>query len=1007
MPRRWPTAWPAGSRAALLALCLLTAAPAARAADDGAIARAVAGFVAALSSAEPASLADIDAEGTRDFLAASRCIDIHSYRAKTARVAGNVTVVAVDVDGTRLLRNAAQSTVPLMDEWMVDVVCDAGGCRIQRVLSKAEWAAIAIADAPAAEREGIVAEMAGQEAELVRALSGTAVLMGLGPMREYGRARELNRFARQLARRSGDLADEAYAVQRLGEINRNEQAGKGLEESDEALALARASGDPDAIAAALVSLGFTKWRARDTGDLEELRAAAAMTGTLRDPRIGIGALEHLCHFQVQLGELRGALRAGHEMYETAARYGWTEGESIGARRTGLVYFVLQDYDAAWHYDQIAWQKALETGNVHLQSYAIHNMGVADQQAGRYDRAVAEFRRAVAMMAGFSGDELATAYPSLVDCLTAAGRYPEADAAVESMFAQPPTINRVILARMQATVANLRTSEGRLEEALAAATSALPPPGTPDELLSGFAAWHAQDSVGRVLKKMGRLDEAEAMFRRAVNGIEAERSRIEGTAVHFFEGKTPPYEELAEILAARGRAREALEISELLRARTLDLIVEEGRVDIAAVMTPAEKARQHDLDARLAELNRLLAAKSGGAEARSLANARDALRVDLQRFRAELDVAHPLRRPPKEAPLAVPPAMRGTLFVEYIVRDGGVVILTARRGEGGAIEATAHFVEVPQRRLESLADRFVHSIEQRNLGYADDARKLYDLLLHPIEPELRRSRRLCVIPDKMLWRLPFHVFVDRAGRHVLERMPLFYAPSIRTLSLAARRPGHARGLGQLLAFGNPALSPAMAAQAVAFQRGASVGPLPDAEREVESIRRLYGAGDVKVLVGSAASETNFKREAARYRILHIAAHGVFDERAPMFSALLLAAPKGGGEDGFLEAREIADLSLRADVVVLSACDTARGRYGAGEGLIGMSWALQVAGCPTAVVSQWKAASAPTARLMIAFHRALLSGASKPDALRRAALHLMRDRRTAHPFYWAPFIVMGAP
>jgi hypothetical protein len=89
------------------------------------------------------------------------------------------------------------------------------------------------------------------------------------------------------------------------------------------------------------------------------------------------------------------------------------------------------------------------------------------------------------------------------------------------------------------------------------------------------------------------------------------------------------------------------------------------------------------------------------------------------------------------------------------------------------------------------------------------------------------------------------------------------------------------------------------------------------------------------------------------------------------------------------------------------DTARGRDGAGEGLIGMSWALQVAGCPTAIVSQWKAASAPTARLMIAFHRHLLTGASKSESLRRASMELMRTPKYAHPFYWAPFVLVGAP
>src|SRR6185436_4662881 len=106
---------------------------------------------------------------------------------------------------------------------------------------------------------------------------------------------------------------------------------------------------------------------------------------------------------------------------------------------------------------------------------------------------------------------------------------------------------------------------------------------------------------------------------------------------------------------------------------------QGRVDISSVMTAAEKARQRELDGRLAELNRVLARKPEGAEARSLLAARDTVRADLQRFRAELDVAHPMRRPPQEKPLAIPQALSDTLFVEYLVRDDGVAILAARRG----------------------------------------------------------------------------------------------------------------------------------------------------------------------------------------------------------------------------------------------------------------------------------------------------------------------------------------
>jgi CHAT domain-containing protein len=97
-----------------------------------------------------------------------------------------------------------------------------------------------------------------------------------------------------------------------------------------------------------------------------------------------------------------------------------------------------------------------------------------------------------------------------------------------------------------------------------------------------------------------------------------------------------------------------------------------------------------------------------------------------------------------------------------------------------------------------------------------------------------------------------------------------------------------------------------------------------------------------------------------------------------------------------------------LAVLSACETARGRIGAGEGMIGLSWAMFIAGVPSIVVSQWKIESAGTRDLMVDFHRALLSGKNKPskaDALRQAALKLMRNPQTQHPFYWAGFILVG--
>ena len=158
------------------------------------------------------------------------------------------------------------------------------------------------------------------------------------------------------------------------------------------------------------------------------------------------------------------------------------------------------------------------------------------------------------------------------------------------------------------------------------------------------------------------------------------------------------------------------------------------------------------------------------------------------------------------------------------------------------------------------------------------------------------------------------------------------------------------------------------------------------------------------VGVEASEERAKAEADGSRILHFATHGIVNEASPMYSQLVLST-LGDKEDGLLEAWEILNLDLNADLVVLSACETARGRVGAGEGMVGISWAFFVAGSPTTVVSQWKVESASTTELMLSFHRNLMKGDSKAQALRSAALKLLGDSRYRHPFYWAGFVVIG--
>jgi len=213
-------------------------------------------------------------------------------------------------------------------------------------------------------------------------------------------------------------------------------------------------------------------------------------------------------------------------------------------------------------------------------------------------------------------------------------------------------------------------------------------------------------------------------------------------------------------------------------------------------------------------------------------------------------------------------------------------------------------------------------------------------------------------------------------------------------------------------GNPALGKETVERVKLVHRDEELAPLPEAEKEVKTLAGLYGARS-QVYVGAEAREDRVKAEAGRFGVLHLATHSILNNASPMYSQVVLARAAGGAsEDGLLEAWEIMKLDVKAELVVLSACETGRGRIGAGEGVIGLTWALFVAGSPTTVVSQWKVESASTTRLMLEFHRNLQPGIKNPrrrvstaKALQGAALEMLRRNEHRHPFYWAGFVVVG--
>jgi tetratricopeptide (TPR) repeat protein len=356
-----------------------------------------------------------------------------------------------------------------------------------------------------------------------------------------------------------------------------------------------------------------------------------------------------------------------------------------------------------------------------------------------------------------------------------------------------------------------------------------------------------------------------------------------------------------------------------------------------------------LESEIYPYHALLELEAGAGDAAA------ALRIaEMAKARALLDTLH------RPAPAAYQStAIPGTdVTIEFALTARKLFIFTLD-SKGVTVRSTE---AAPIRRL---ALQFAELIAARNLGFRPVARELYNRLLGAAP----LPSKVLVIPDGILWRVPFAALIDERDRHLIERCTLSYAPSIATLRT---------GSGER-------------------QRGVAIFVNSSVSRsESSAIERLYGAEAHSFTDPTVRTALAVMPKSA---ILHFATHGVLDEHEPMRSRLLLSPGNA------LDARTVAALHLQARLAVLSACDTAAGPTAAGEGVIAMSWAFFAAGCPAVIASQWRIESASTTSLMVALHRGVERGGALAPSLRDAQLEVLRMPRFQHPYYWASFILLG--
>jgi CHAT domain-containing protein/tetratricopeptide (TPR) repeat protein len=319
-------------------------------------------------------------------------------------------------------------------------------------------------------------------------------------------------------------------------------------------------------------------------------------------------------------------------------------------------------------------------------------------------------------------------------------------------------------------------------------------------------------------------------------------------------------------------------------------------------------------------------------------------------------------------------------------------------------------------------------------------RLHDLLLGPLADRLK-GKDLVIVPDGPLCTLPFELLVEGAehghgGRYLVEGHRIRYAPSLTALYGVRQWQDHRerRPDRPLWALGDPvydagderltgheavvADASRDAARGVQLHEGDAGTPftrLRHSGDEVAAIGKLLAAPKDDLLTGLAASEAAVKAasasgELARARFVHFATHGVLGFGDGQQPALVLSQVGNDGRqdadgvnDGFLTLSEVTFLKLNADLVVLSACRSGRGRLYNGEGVLGLSRAFLYAGSRGVVCSQWSVDDARTAELMTALYAGLKDGRPAPEALREAQLGMLRQGLA--PYYWAPFVYIG--
>ncbi|MEM7066925.1 MAG: CHAT domain-containing tetratricopeptide repeat protein [Cyanobacteria bacterium P01_B01_bin.77] len=767
----------------------------------------------------------------------------------------------------------------------------------------------------------------------------------------------------------------------------------------------------NALAAAHLALGQNRaavaWagRALDTAQQIDEPAMAA--------RLQAQALGNQGIAQRGVGQYLDAIAT----YQQALTLMQSQGNQLGESRVlgllGNAYESLGDFDQAveFHRRSLAIAKSIQ--NPMQESAALNNLGATQATEGNYADAIELYQQSLALARtlnnnlriGYALNNLGTAYHAQKQLDQAIEYYNQSLTLAETVG----NIGLEIDALSGLGLAYEDRDDYERAISLHARSVDLS-----SEIDDPRRQGRTLNNLGHARFGAGQLDQAEAILRSAIDTLEQLRPTQDQYNISLFDTHVLTYNLLQQILVAQDKPEAALEIAERGRAQAfVELLAQRStKIPNTKISFTDIQAIARDQQATLVEYTlvpdasfKVQGKQRGTAESLYIWVVQPSgevifRQVDLKEN--NVSIAELVKTSRDRS------GIRGTnrqnTRLRSAIRPGDRV---RREGEpldwapyeviaidprAGTVTLSHPDFVLPNP-VVSLSDVYKATTSAFAPLLRQHWRELYQLLIAPIADLLPSdtSTRIIFIPQEQLFLVPFPALQAADDSYLIEHHTIVTAPAIQVLQQTQSAATPFSQTDAMLIVGDPSPMPA------------NLQPLPHARTEAKSIAELL---NTKALIGHQATELDIKQALSSARLIHLATHGFFNETNPLEGSLALAPVSGDTPDttgdGFLTAAEILESQLKADLVVLSACDTGRGRI-TGDGVVGLSRSFLAAGAPSVMVSLWQVPDEATSALMLNFYQQLLAGKDKAQALRQAMLSMLDAY--PEPLNWAAFTLVG--